>query len=73
MFDNMTSDKFSPGLCSTLFKWDYYGTEYPLIFYSGFMAISQDPSTLALRPEIGWAVAEQSQLDHQIAELEKKI
>ena len=72
MFDNMTSDNFSPGLCSTPFKWDYYGTAYPMIFYSGFMAISQDPSTLALRPEIGWAVAEQSQLDHLIAELEKK-
>ena len=58
-FHGMTSDSFPPGLCSTPFIWYYLGTEYPMSFYSGFMAVSQDPSTLALRPEIGWAVADQ--------------
>ena len=57
-FDGMTTDSFPPGLCSTPFMWNYLGAEYSMNFYSGFMAISQDPSTLALRPEIGWAVAD---------------
>ena len=55
----LTSDRFPPGLCSTPFIWHYLGTDYQMSFYSGFMAASQDPGTLALRPEIGWAVADQ--------------
>ena len=57
--DGLTSDSFPPGLCSTPFIWNYLGTEYTMNFYSGFLAVSQDSSTLALRPEIGWAVADQ--------------
>ena len=71
-FCGMTSDNFSPGLCSTPFKWDYFGTEYPMIFYSGFMAVSQDPSTLALRPKVGWAVADQDEHDRQVELAEKQ-
>ena len=55
--DGMTTDSFPPGLCSTPFTWKYLDKQHPMHFYSGFMAVSQDPSTLALRPEIGWAVA----------------
>ena len=56
----MTSDNFPSGLASTPFVWTYYGTNYAMHFYAGFMAVSQDPKTLALRPEIGWAVADDS-------------
>ena len=65
-FYGMTSDSFPPGLCSTPFIWNSLGTECHMIFYSGFMAVSQDPNTLALRPEIGWGVAEQADVDRQI-------
>ena len=58
-FCGVTTDQFSPGFCSTPFIWEFPGTEYAMQFYSGFMAVSQDPNTLALRPEIGWAVADQ--------------
>jgi hypothetical protein len=27
-------------------------------FLGGFVGVAQDPATLALRPEIGWAVRE---------------
>lgn len=57
-FEGLTTDSFLPGLSSTPFVWDYLGAEYPMNFYSGFMAVSQDPSSLALRPEIGWAVTD---------------
>lgn len=57
----MTSDNFPPGLASTPFVWTYFGTNHAMHFYAGFMAVSQDPKTLALRPEIGWAVADDSE------------
>jgi len=38
-------------------KWVYLGNPIPMHFYAGFAGVSQDPSTKALRPEIGWAVS----------------
>ncbi|KAL5488674.1 hypothetical protein EMCRGX_G017651 [Ephydatia muelleri] len=60
----MTSDNVPSGLASTPFVWTYYGTDHAMHFYAGFMAVSQDPKTLALRPEIGWAVADDSENKH---------
>lgn len=40
------------------FTWNYYGTEYEMEFAAGIVGISQDPNSLALTPEIGWAVAD---------------
>jgi len=34
------------------------GTEIPMTLSGGFVGISQDPQTLAVRPAIGWAVQE---------------
>ena len=34
-------------------------TEYPMCFYAGFMTVTQDHGSLAIRPEIGWAVADE--------------
>jgi hypothetical protein len=31
-----------------------------LEFFGGFVGVRQDPSSLLLRPEIGWAVREQN-------------
>lgn len=58
--DGLTSDCVPPGLSSTPFVWKDFNTDYNMQFYAGFMAVSQNPETLALRPEIGWAVAEDS-------------
>ena len=43
----------------TPFKWLYFETEYPMCFYAGFMTVTQDHGSLAIRPEIGWAVADE--------------
>jgi len=38
----------------TEFILDDNGTEYPMKLISGFLGISQNPSTFALRPVLGW-------------------
>ena len=38
------------------FLWKYLNTDYAMEFVGGLMGIAQDPNTLCLRPEIGWAV-----------------
>ena len=40
-------------------------------FYAGFMAVSQDESSKALRPEIGWAVVDGEEIK-QIIERKSK-
>ncbi len=44
------------GLSHVPFKWDYGTTTYDMKFLAGFIGISQDKATKALRPEISWAV-----------------
>lgn len=38
------------------FVWVYMAEEYQMEFIGGLVGIRQDPQTLCLRPEIGWAV-----------------
>ena len=38
-------------------------------FLGGFLGVTQDPSTLALRPKLGWAVRRGSALDRSLARL----
>jgi hypothetical protein len=40
------------------FRWKFSSTEYEMELVGGFLGISQDPDSLSLRPEIGWAVRE---------------
>lgn len=47
------------GLSKVSFIWDYFGTRYDMAFFGGFFGVTQDPTTLALKPAFGWAVAEQ--------------
>ncbi|XP_070556813.1 uncharacterized protein [Ptychodera flava] len=58
MFSGLTTDAFTCGLARAPFVWDYLGDLYKMHFVGGFMAVSQDTKTLALRPELGWAVVE---------------
>ena len=60
-FGGVTTSSFPRGVVYTPFKWLYLGNEFPMHFYAGFMSVTQDPHTLALRPEIGWAVANDQQ------------
>ena len=58
----ITHYQFPPGIVSTPFTWQNgigpFSKVFPMHFYAGFMTISQDSTTMAVRPEIGWAVAD---------------
>jgi hypothetical protein len=40
------------------FHWDYLDRSFDMEFLGGFVGVSQDKDTLAVKPEIGWAVRE---------------
>ena len=50
---------FPVGLSSAPFIWDYLETRIPMVFTGGFVGMSQDSATGAVRPAIGWAIGEQ--------------
>jgi hypothetical protein len=48
-----------PGLPSQApFRWLYFDRAFEMEFIGGLVGIRQDPETLCLRPEVGWAVRE---------------
>jgi hypothetical protein len=51
-----TTEQFPSGLSRAPFLWKYVIRFYEMEFLGGFVGICQDPKTLGLRPEIGWAV-----------------
>jgi hypothetical protein len=46
------------GLSKAPFCWDYREHSVDMEFLGGFVGVSQDKVTLAVKPEIGWAVRE---------------
>lgn len=60
--------QFTEGVVSTPFKAVdvMKGIEYPMQFFAGFMAVSQDFDTKPIRPEIGWAVADEEKTNETI-------
>ena len=46
------------GLSCAPFRWEYLDKSFAMEFLGGFVGVAQDGETLALRPEIGWAVRE---------------
>ncbi|MFO0949870.1 MAG: DUF4419 domain-containing protein [Isosphaeraceae bacterium] len=53
-----TTESLPSGLSRAPFVLNYLGRPYPMEFLGGFVGVAQNPVTLALRPEIGWAVRE---------------
>ena len=51
-----TASRFPGGLSRAPFVWKYGLETHQMEFLGGFVGVSQDNGTLALRPEIGWAV-----------------
>jgi hypothetical protein len=49
---------FPGGLARAPFVWEYLGTGLDMELLGGFVGVAQDPATLALRPEVGWATRE---------------
>jgi hypothetical protein len=54
--DGPTTDAFPNGLSIAPFLWKYEGQRFAMELVAGFVAVSQDESTGAVRPAIGWAV-----------------
>jgi hypothetical protein len=46
------------GLSKAPFRWEYLDRVFDMEFLGGFVGVAQDERTLALRPEIGWAIRE---------------
>jgi hypothetical protein len=53
-----TTEQFPGGLSKAPFRWQYLDKTFDMEFLGGFVGVAQDPATLTLRPEIGWAVRE---------------
>lgn len=51
-----TLGSFPHGLSSVPLAWEYLGTVLPMTLLAGFVGISQDRQTRAVRAAIGWAV-----------------
>ncbi|MCY2964780.1 MAG: DUF4419 domain-containing protein [Planctomycetota bacterium] len=49
---------FPSGVSRVPLQWMYYGSTFPMEMLGGFVGISQEPESLRLRPEIGWAIRE---------------
>ncbi|WP_438015431.1 DUF4419 domain-containing protein [Sorangium sp. So ce315] len=58
--DAMAEQHVPSGLSVVPFTWIDRARQHRMEFLAGFMGISQDEDTLALRPAIGWAVRELS-------------
>jgi Domain of unknown function (DUF4419) len=54
--DGPSPGAFSGGLARAPFKWKYLEQTFDMEFLGGFVGVAQDPATLTLRPEIGWAI-----------------
>jgi hypothetical protein len=50
--------QFPSGLCQVPLWWHYHGQDIEIDVVGGFLGVSQDQQTLAVRPAIGWAVCE---------------
>jgi hypothetical protein len=55
-FRGTTVGAFPRGLSHVPVIWQYLNTTIPMTLSGGFVGISQDPRTLAVRPAIGWGV-----------------
>ncbi len=61
LYSGLTTDSFPSGLSKAPFTWFYYNEVFKMEFLAGFVGMEQDTDSLALRPEIGWAVRETSE------------
>lgn len=54
---------FPMGLSTVPFVWHYYAEKFDMNFLGGFVGTSEDPQTGALRPAIGWGIADRAKAD----------
>jgi hypothetical protein len=64
-------DEFPGSPAKAAFKWQYFLQTFDMEFIGGLFGIRQDPHTLCLRPEIGWAIRDvravrEAQVVHEV-------
>jgi hypothetical protein len=72
--DGQVSTNLLPGAVSQVpfrCRWQGEAEDAAMEFLGGFVAVTQDAATLALRPKLGWAVRQGSELDRLFARLSK--
>ena len=57
-YRGIRTSRFHHGVRAIPFTWQYHGVDLPMHFFAGFMGSSQHQTSLAIRPEIGWAVCD---------------
>lgn len=66
-YTGISTSDIPSGLSACPFKWDYLGHIFEMKFLAGFVAATQDPQDLAVRPLIGWAVQDVSAISSKSA------
>ena len=62
-YEGITQPRFPSGLAQVPFLWRYNEQQFQMEFLGGFVGIRQDAQTKSLRPEIGWAVRDKTQVE----------
>ncbi len=57
-WDGPTLSSLPGGMSKAPFRWEYRDRSFDMEFLGGFVGVSQNKYTLAVKPEIGWAVRE---------------
>lgn len=57
--DGPTTDDFPGALASVPMRWIYYDQILEMELLGGFAGVRQDPDTLEVTPQLGWAIREQ--------------
>ncbi len=60
--NSFTANQAGTGFSHVPFKWDQGVVTYEMEFVAGFIGMTQDKESKALRPEIGWAVQDMDAL-----------
>jgi len=56
LWNGIQTEDVPSALSSVPFKWEYYTDIFDMSFIAGFVGITQNKETKAVRPKIGWAV-----------------
>ena len=44
--DGLDAEQFPPSICKVPFTWIYYGTEYKMNFYAGFVGVMVEDESI---------------------------
>jgi len=65
IFSGINPGSITWGFSKAPFIWEYFGQSFEMNFLGGFVGVSQDPETRAIKPEIGWLVGDNVVIEEQ--------